>query len=728
MVVLIFGFFLALAYVAMRSLWAHPGTVGATLPHDYYHVHWGYWWIRHALASGIPVYTTNYVHFPFTTNLAFHTLAPFWYPLWALLEPIAGTITAVNVIMTLALALAGFLMWLLMRWEGVVNGLALGGGVIFLLTPANLLSAMLSNTNYMGVFWLPALLLLWKLVSGHDGYAAGNTTASLAGEQLRRAAGRGLLWSLVFGAALYGMMMTDYQWALFSAFLIVPYAAYTLWRTVGWGSRLRLIALGGLALVLAVGLLWFAGPLPFILSYDRASFAPQPIEKAAGIPFPLGYVTRLDPYQRTLSLGYVAIPLVAAAALLGLVTLRGRVGHAWLWLLLCLTPLVLAAGPAAAAYVWLHQVLGGVFRVPARFAPVFLLPALLFAGLVLSQFRIVKKHSRLVTGLALTVSIIDGTPWQAMPIRPAAQAYNFYSTMRFEQGTAYRDYAIVEVPIAGGSGEAWVGDFQSMETQFYGTIHQQRMLNGTFARAPLNHFWYWLYDDPMLAWLGQRRYLESEVVTAQLEQRLREWPIGYLIIHQDLIGRDGPTNQEIIGFLNQLPDLLCPVWIERDAVVYRATWHPDGCPGRTPPEIAAGVYEIDIGSPGDERYLGWGWHPQEDVGATRWRWVGAYEQADIYVDLPPGDYVLTIATQSYWEERTLTIYLDDSVLADSTASVSPASLREYSFHVTHASIGEGRHIKVTLGYDATISPRAIGQSEDNRTLALAVDWVRFTRR
>src|SRR5690606_17385445 len=105
-------------------------------------------------------------------------------------------------------------------------------------------------------------------------------------------------------------------------------------------------------------------------------------------------------------------------------------------------------------------------------------------------------------------------------------------------------------------------------------------------------------DDPLLSWLGQRRFLEPELARAELERIIFDWPVGYIIVHQDLIGREGPTVQEVIGWLNAQADLLCPVWVEGDAVVYRTAWHPDGCPPRTPPEVEPGVYQIDVGSPG----------------------------------------------------------------------------------------------------------------------------------
>lgn len=104
-----FAFFALAACLALYWNLIHASThVGGSWTTDYYHFHWNYWWIRHALTTpGLNVYETNFVLFPYTTNLAFHTLTPLWYPLWALLEPLTGTLIAMNVIMVLALALTG---------------------------------------------------------------------------------------------------------------------------------------------------------------------------------------------------------------------------------------------------------------------------------------------------------------------------------------------------------------------------------------------------------------------------------------------------------------------------------------------------------------------------------------------------------------------------------------------------------------------------------------------
>ncbi len=720
---LIFAFFALIACLALYPLLLHATThVGGEWTTDYYHFHWGYWWIRHALATpGLNVYETNFVLFPYTTNFALETLTPFWYPLWALLEPLVGTLVAMDVIMVTAMALAGTCFYALLRHERVAVGLALAFGVLLEVSAGMMLAAMLETINYLSLFWLPLNLLIWSYVAHSRGRAA-------------------LIWTVVLGLAFYGMMMTDLQHILFLAFLIVPYGVLTLIEQANWSGRIRLIGRGVAALAIMTALLWIAGPLPYLLSYDYSSLAPMSIESAGGIPFPLGYVWRFDTYNRTVTLGSLVLPLIVLALIVGR---RVRDRRRWFWLALAILPLLIALGPyihldglqISTPYVLLHRVFGGLFRSPARFDAVIMIAALLFASKTLTPLirRWQNRHWNVrygVAAAALLLVVLDARLFTPMPIQPVTPPYAYYETIGKEQGDPYDSEVILEVPIAGGSGEAWVGDFRPMETEFYGMTHGKRMLNGAVARAPLSYFWYWLYDDPMLAWLGQRRYLEPDTVEAQLRERIFDWHIGYIIVHQDLIGRQTSTDNEVIGYLNGLGNLLCPVAVEGDAVFYRTAWHPDGCPPRMPPETSPGVYTIDVGSPGDEGYLGWGWHYQEDISGVMMRWAGILPretpQTTIYVDLPPNSYTLTLTAQAFWKTRHLNVMINDTILAES-ATIPVDSLHDFTFSIPASAVGNGKHIKLTLDYDTAVAPADVEDSADTRQLALAIDTIRFAR-
>jgi len=139
--------FLALYNVLLHSGSSIPG-IGVT---DYYHFSWSYWWIKHALTTpGESVYYTNYVMFPYTTNLSHHTLGAFSFPLWGVVDPIVGTFATFNVISFVAFTLAGVLVYKLMRREGIAAPLALAGGVMLQVTPYMMQAVWWSMPNLSG--------------------------------------------------------------------------------------------------------------------------------------------------------------------------------------------------------------------------------------------------------------------------------------------------------------------------------------------------------------------------------------------------------------------------------------------------------------------------------------------------------------------------------------------------------------------------------------------------
>jgi hypothetical protein len=670
---------------------------------DYYHFHWNYWWIRHALTHGLDVYQTNYVMAPQTSTLAFHTLTPFWYPIWAGIQPFfvdirLGSVVGMTAIFACILTLTGWTAFTWLRREGVPRPLGLIGGAIFALLPIMLNSLYWTNINIMSWFWLPTILLLWRNIA--------------------RAAGmrRGIA-ALILGAAFWGMLLTDLQFPLLIVPVVVPYGIVTLIRA---RQRGRLIACGVIALVIALALTWISGLLPTILSADRSGFAPTPAERAVEIAFPDGLFTRILYLE---SAGALILPLLIAALVWragGWIARRShdvtRAPTAWFWAALIPLPLLLALGAATPIYPILHEALGGMFRYPERFVPVFALPTLAFAGLTFARARFTRSLPFVV--IALLIVLGEARIFRPMPLQSLPPDYAFYDAMRAEP----YDYVIVDVPTAGMSGEGIVGEPIYPTTQFYGLTHEKRMVNGHFSRVNTYTYMYMRTDDPMMAWLGQRRLLEIDAVRAQMQERIFSFPIGYFVLHRQWIEPYGTTQMEIIGAFNQWGDLVCPFAQEGAALVYRTVWHPDGCPARTPPEIAPRVYQVDVGAADDVRYLGWGWHPAEPVGGIDWRWAGqpllGQTDARLYVDLPVSDYTLTINAQAFGGARALSIRVN-GVMLDSTASIQPDSLDDYTFTIPASVLGDGAHIEIALIYDPAPT------DGEPRSLTIAVNWLRF---
>ncbi|NJL95162.1 MAG: hypothetical protein HC915_16305 [Anaerolineae bacterium] len=316
--------FLALYMPLLHSGAYIPGR--AEELNDFFHFHWSYWWARHALVTpGLNVYLSDYVLFPYENNLALHTSALFWLPLWALLEALAGTLNALNGIFWVAFSLTGWSMYALLRREEVGHGLALVGGLALMTTPLMFYAAWWNTSNLVGVFWYPVLLLLW--------------------DQVART--RQLGWALLFGLALWGAALTDLQYLLFAPWLVVPCGLRTLHRAAGWSARARLIGLGALALVIFAALMWFAGPLPYLLNLDRERSLAWEVENTLGIALSGWAQVDALPWKRVTVGGWMT-----GGVLLGLwlsVLRRARDGR-WFWLAVALPPALLALGQVMAQH------------------------------------------------------------------------------------------------------------------------------------------------------------------------------------------------------------------------------------------------------------------------------------------------------------------------------------------------------------------------------------------
>jgi hypothetical protein len=511
-------------------------------------------------------------------------------------------------------------------------------------------------------------------------------------------------------------------------------------RAQSWRARIQIALLGVLALAITLALLWFDGPLPYIQKMDRNTLLRLPADRAWGLSFPDEYIAGYTDYWRDGAVGVYVFPLLLVTLAIYLTARRKQIrqGRQWFWLALAIAPLVLSAGATITIagttitmpYVWFHNMLDGVFRGPRRLVPLFIMAILLFAGLTWRSV-IKRQRARLwVSVLALLAVLATSRILRPLDILKVQQ-YSFYAQMGREQGKPYDDYVVVEVPTAAGSGELWIGTIEQVATQFYGVIHGKRMINGLVSRVPFDHYWYLRTDDPMLSWLGQRRLLDPKQVEQQLRDRIFNWPIGYIVVHQDAIGLNSSTIQEIVGYFNSLPDLLCPYTVENYAVVYRTTWHPDGCLPRTPPEVAPGVYQIDIGTTGDERYIGWGWHYPESIFDVTLRWMGEYPQTLLYVDLPPSAYDLSLSAQAFMQPRKLQVFVNEkpvqTIDQQGRVAVPVEGLTPFTFHVPAEAIGNGKHVTIKLVYDGWTVPAQTGSGGDQRKLAVAVDWVRFTR-
>jgi hypothetical protein len=105
--------------------------------------------------------------------------------------------------------------------------------------------------------------------------------------------------------------------------------------------------------------------------------------------------------------------------------------------------------------------------------------------------------------------------------------------------------------------------------------------------------------------------------------------------------------------------------------------------------------------------------------------MGQSPQTELYVDLPPGEYEIELAVQAFWRDRDLEVVVNGMPMG--VATVTPDTLQVLKFVIPSDVIGAGEQVVIRFVYDAPDIPAEIGQSGDPRPLAVAVDWVRFSR-
>ncbi len=536
----IVGFYLLVAVLALDALIANfttalPGIVKLQAsndiqPSEFDIFFWNLWWVRHAIFDlhVSPLYT-NFVVYPFVSPLAGHTLALLWGVLSAPFQMLFGLIATFNAIMVLAFVLAGVAMYAFVRKHVQRVSVAVLAGLIFAFTPAMIQRASVGHLDKLSIFWLPLCLLLWDKVI-----------------ETRR-----WTWAVITGLCLYLSWLTDFQQTMWTLLLLGPYVIFTFLRRSSQADQastlkraearfagsavefIRLVALLALAFIIPA----LFAPLPQLLEANQLNYPPARLEDTASFAFQVqNLFTRSD--NGDFTIGWL-LPLLA---LLSIPFIR-RDGERWFWLIVAALCFTLALGPYVEIggtridlpYALLHRLLGNQYRTPMRF----MTPAVLALALVVCltldrtvfRWRALADRvwgQRAVTTGLMVLFIGDYALLNPFPITRMPD-YQTYHTIAQQPG----DWAVLELPIGVRTGFAIVGRGETL--QYYAPFHQHPTPTGYLSRLPsevLDAF----YADPLLGALTLSHGLPPQAeVDARLSQLLRDWKIGYVVLHTDLL-------------------------------------------------------------------------------------------------------------------------------------------------------------------------------------------------
>jgi len=714
-------FFVVLSALAMSPLILHlnsrvpgaPEESGRVL--DYYHFHWNLWWLRHAALTGQNIWYTDMVLAPFTHNLAYHSLTASMLPFYLALEPLVGHLRAANGLIWLSLTLTGLLMYGFLRWQRISAAVALLGGLALALSPYMLDHAGSGHLNLLTAWWLPLILFAWAQT-----------------DRTRR-----VRWALVTGVILWGMWFTDTLIVFWGGLLLGPYAVYALLRARGVGARLRLIALGALALMITLALAWILGPLRPTLDFDTSQLPPARLLtlRYYSLRFESLYRPGLGSAQavgtehdETLGLLLVALSVIGLFA-------RTRDRERWFWLAAALPALILALGPDVTVagvqipmpFRIVHALFNGQMRTPIRFLPPATAALVVFLARtydpVLRRLRARGARSLVAGALALLLAADYGI-FAPFPTLAALVPYGFHRQMRAEHYADY-DYVVVDVPSGPFTGWRDVGSHP--EAMVYGITHEKRMVSGLLSRTEISKHLFF-ETDPLLSWLTSSRPLDLEQASSRLNEYVQTWPIGYFVVHQDWL--DPARTREALSFFNAQSSL-CYITTERDAVLYRTVSHPAGCPPRAWPITGPGEVGLALGEPGDEGFAGYGWGPPENIGGETARWTGP-DEALLYVEVPPGSapYTLTLRAVAFDQPRRVRAVVGSwtpgvsEALRLGAVTVLPGDWAEYTLTIPAELVRDlDGTLVISLLADGASSAADLGLSADARPLAVAYDRV-----
>jgi hypothetical protein len=679
------AFYGLLGFLALYKLIFNIGGLVTSGPLNDIHLFtWNYWWADFALFRlGQDPYFSNFLLYPQTHNLSAHTLALSLLPFHKLLYPLAGNPATLNIILWASFAFNGWSAFLFLRAFGRPNAtfFPLLGGALFALSPAALDHAFNAHANMWLLGWLALLPALWN--------------------QLAKAARTGWpkrIFPLIFllGVGLWAALLSDLQFMLWLAFLLGPFALRDLVLAgAGFG---RVLAVGLLSLAL-FALLAGIAPLPALQVGLNGPVSPARYLTAEAYSLtPAGLLGLSSPNALTdQRQSLFLLPLTLLAIIFG----RGR--SRWLWLGLALLPLVLALGPTLQAfgteiplpYRLLHDLLGGLYRFPSRFAPVALLALLIFIAVSL------RWRPRLWLAIAaLCLLLIETRALAPLAVTAPPKTYALYNQIATLPG----DFVLLHVPVTIHSGWRQVGGAEGQRAMWYQTIHHKRQINGSLSRIPnADHLYF--TDDPALGYLSNSRSLSAEAATA-FADHVKAYPVGVVAVHLDWLAKLGhPDGVEgVLAWLNQRPEL-CFWQQEADLVAYKARWL--GC------EAAPQQLEIIFGQT-DMPYLAGGWYGPEQIGGVSGRWARA--EAALQIRLANGPAQLTLSGLALTAGQTLAVYAGDTLLA--TFDLLP-SWAEYRVEIP-AQAGDTL-LRLQAGSEA--SPQALSLGADTRFLAFALHHI-----
>jgi hypothetical protein len=259
-----------------------------------------------------------------------------------------------------------------------------------------------------------------------------------------------------------------------------------------------------------------------------------------------------------------------------------------------------------------------------------------------------------------------------------------------------------------------------VQLAYYARFHHQRTVNGLVSRVPDSQLDRYM-GSPFLRALALAGPLPPfEEARAELVRRLKNWDIRYIVVHKDLLKAE--EARSFIEFFNQQPEL-CVFDDAVDTLAYRtiSSWADCPTPGLTtlPPNG-----KLDLGEPGDYRFVGQGWYDVENIGGPQGRWAGELVTSTLRVVIPPGSTRIHFHALAYPANQAVTVSVNGRAIGEVNLTNDWA---DYVLTISTDVLRADGPSLITLAHARLESPfdRTAGASQDRRLLAAAYDYFVF---
>jgi hypothetical protein len=364
----------------------------------------------------------------------------------------------------------------------------------------------------------------------------------------------------------------------------------------------------------------------------------------------------------------------------------------------------------------LYNLSQGQYRTPGRLVTTASLALVVFVTLSLANLfdRLRNRWIQVAVVAAILVAhVVNSGILAPFPVF-AAPDYPVYHVI----GTDPEDHTLLQVPIGvAGSGRI-IGP--AAHLAYYARFHHQRTINGVVSRLPAEQLDRYERTPFLLALAMGNPLPPFEEARAEFLRRLKNWDIRYVVVHKDLMLAD--EARAFSEFFNEQPEL-CVFYDDAETIGYRAISSWADCPRPDEMDVPPSG-KLDLGEPGDDRFVGLGWYNPENVGGPQARWAGEIPTSTLRVALPLQDTRVHFRAWAYPSDQTVTISVNGK---PATVVKLGNEWTEYEMTIPKELLREQGPNVITLAHARleSAAERTGGQTLDDRALAAAYDYFVF---